>query len=546
MSFILVRQQGFAWHHRGGAHVKGYLFDGAETFRRDAAAADYFATVTNAGNFCDRLCEANGCFAAIVETDQHILAAVDRVRSLPLFYALNGPDLILGDDVGEMQKRIGECAIDPVAREEFLRIGYTIGPGTLDSRISQIEAGDMLIFDKAGGRVKVKTWFSHVHEEFSDKTEEALLDEFDNITSRWARRLIESARGRTIIVPLSGGYDSRSIVCALKREGYKQVICYSYGVPASYEHQIAQQVAAQLDYPIHIIDYSGHAWRAMLESPRFVEFCRFMWQQCTVPCAQELLAFYNLARASAIPSDAIIVPGYGGDWLAGSRLPAGRLLAGQQEKLLVEGIDQYILRSYFSLLASAIPADKEPAMLGRIHAFTSGFRSDDIRHFCSVLEAWITRHRVAKFLVNTVRTFEFFGHEWRLPFFDNELIDGWFGLPLQHRINKVLYQRYVFERLFKPMNVPFQKPKSPVGLDQVVRQWLPAALIPSVKRLYKVLLKRPVNSIRTKPMDIDGFDAVTEMLLKQMGPGWCADDFGNVNGVVAMWWLLRNNLTMHV
>ena len=40
-------------------------------------------------------------------------------------------------------------------------------------------------------------------------------------------------------------------------------------------------------------------------------------------------------------------------------------------------------------------------------------------------ECWDCQERQAKFIVNSVRAYEFFGFEWRLPLFDAELMDFW-------------------------------------------------------------------------------------------------------------------------
>ncbi len=534
MTIITARDKGFAWHHRGHIHVKGYLFDAAETFLRDASALDYFATVADAGSLRDKLCEANGCFAVIVETDGHILAAVDSVRSIPLFYTIKNQELMLSDDVSEIHEQIGGCTIDPIAREEFLRVGYTVGPSTLDPRIKQIEAGDLLVFDTASSQIKMSTYFSHAHGDYTDKSVEVLVGELDQITSRWARRLIRSAEGRTIVVPLSGGYDSRSIVCALKREGYPKVVCYSYGVLASYEHQVASKVSTQLAYPIHVIEYNRQCWQTVLESPRFPQYCRFASQRCSVPHIQDVPAFEMLVERGNIPADSIVVPGFCGDLQGGSYVPPvmSEHLA---KKVLSEGIDRYLLGTLFDLLTAPVEPKTEQALLSRINAFTRAFKADDIQEFCSVLENWFIRHKVARFVVNAVRVYEWYGHEWRLPLWDNELIEWWYRIPLCHRVNSRLYHRFLFERLFNPMKVAFRKPRPPVCLTHLADRWLPAALIPPVKFIYKRVLTRPISGVRPKPVDIDAFNDASLLLLQQCHRGQNLSDFGNINGVLAAW-----------
>jgi asparagine synthase (glutamine-hydrolysing) len=58
--------------------------------------------------------------------------------------------------------------------------------------------------------------------------------------------------------------------------------------------------------------------------------------------------------------------------------------------------------------------------------------ADDVR---SSLESWNWQERQAKFIANAVRVYEFWGYEWRLPFWDAEVVDFWAAVPpaLRHR-----------------------------------------------------------------------------------------------------------------
>ena len=530
MKIITDRNQGFSWQHRGGLHAKGCLFDGEDAFYQGEGLLDYFAGVNGAEAFEARVRGANGGFAVILDTGAEVFAAVDRVRSIPLFFARHGGSLILGDDMCALQSELGGMELDPVAREEFLRVGFTVGPGTLDARIGQIEAGDMVIYNTATGQFLTRTYFCHAHGLFTNAPEEVLIEELDLVTTRWARRLIRSAEGRTLVVPLSGGYDSRSIVCALKREGCAQVVCYSYGAPRCFEHQTARQVAQRLGYPIYVVEYDRRRWETVIGSSEFPAFCNFLFQQSAIPCIQELPACEELARAGVIPADAIIVPGYCGDLLGGSRIPS-EVREFRDVSAHSDRIENHLFRQLFHHLSAPPTPEMRQVMVSRIRAYTSQFPSGDSESFCSVSDDWFTRHRVAKFVVNTVRTHEWFGHEWRLPLWDNELTEWWYRIPLKHRINSRLYHRYLFKCLFEPMGVGFRKPSPRVQLDSAARRYLPAAIIPLVRGLYT----RTISRLRPQPMDVGAFDDASLLLLRQCGSGQTPSDFANINGVIAAW-----------
>lgn len=527
---LFEHQQGFAWHRSSRAQVKGVLFDRDGELCYAQKILEYFA-IADRNAFESRLREANGCFAVVVETEQYLFAAVDPLRSIPLFYAVNDKELVLGDDVYAIQRELGgEEPTDLIAREEFLRVGYAVGPRTMDSRIKQLEAGEFLVYNKNTGAVDIHLYFSHAHGNYTDQSEDPLIDELDEITSRWAKRLIQSVAGRTIVVPLSGGYDSRYIACALKREGFEKVVCYSYGSPESFEWHVARDVAERLGYPIHIIEYNRSVWRATIESPRFVDFCRLAAQRCAVPCIQELPAHEILAAQKAIPVDSVIVPGYCGDVLGGSFIPP-EVCRNRTKDLLAKGPDEYLFRTQFNLLAAPISTNVRQTILEHIHTVTFRCKSRDVDSFCSACEEWLTQNRWSKFIVNAVRAYEFFGHEWRLPLWDTELIRWWYRIPLPLRVNSVLYHQFLFERVFEPMGVAFHKPPTSTDAGLAARRWLPAVLFPLARWLYRRTLKKAVP----KPVDIDAFNDAAEILLEQLPGKWRLTDFGNINGVFASW-----------
>jgi len=68
----------------------------------------------------------------------------------------------------------------------------------------------------------------------------------------------------------------------------------------------------------------------------------------------------------------------------------------------------------------------------------------------SIYENWWLYERTAKFIVNSVRTYEFFGYDWWLPFADYEYFRFWETISLKDRINQNLYQ-YTITSLMKEL-----------------------------------------------------------------------------------------------
>jgi asparagine synthase (glutamine-hydrolysing) len=56
-----------------------------------------------------------------------------------------------------------------------------------------------------------------------------------------------------------------------------------------------------------------------------------------------------------------------------------------------------------------------------------------------------------------VRIYEYFGVDWRVPLWDDELSNFWFSLEWNKNSNVILYNRFMFEKYFIPMGVAIYK-----------------------------------------------------------------------------------------
>ena len=139
-----------AWSTWDGASVRGYAFRGSE-FHEDAGLAATVGTrpllteqwhtskeQRNTGNFRSSdgsrlrgLAELNGSFSVVHHDAHRLEAAVDRVRSTPLFYGVRGADFFLSDDASSVRRQVQDDAIDDVAAAEFQMTGYVTGSDTL-------------------------------------------------------------------------------------------------------------------------------------------------------------------------------------------------------------------------------------------------------------------------------------------------------------------------------------------------------------------------------------------------------------------------------
>jgi asparagine synthase (glutamine-hydrolysing) len=434
MSGRVRLELGPRWHRSGGSWVRGHgTVDGRPMDGQE------FAEWVDARSLATVVAAIDGGFSAIQERNGRIVAAVDRLRSVPLFHAVHGGDLLLSDDAHWIAGQLPPQAFDPVSRAEFLALGYVTGSHTLDARIRQLRAAELLetAIEDVADLVTRRYWtYAHRAPSFTADVDE-LLVAWDAVLGRVASRLVESVDGRTIVLPLSGGLDSRLIALELKRTGYDRVLTFTYGVAGNAEARVAQPIAAALGLPWIEVVHTLAAWRAAFRDPAYGEFARYADGLSSLPHIQDWLAVRELRDRDLVPPDAVFVPGHNGGFLFGENGSLHRLAQPTFDDLVAN-----IERVHYHNLPVDDPALRA-AMRDRLVASLAPGSPADAESWTSRYERWEWEERNAKFMTNSVRVYEFWGYDWRLPLWDAEAIEFWLRVPLELRARAVLHRTAV-------------------------------------------------------------------------------------------------------
>lgn len=422
--------------HKGTVFAGETLLDGRET--ADLLLAVPWDDLDAVRTLLESL---NGEYAFVVETPDRLVAAVDRLRSIPLFYAGAGEDLIVADDPHLLVERLS-APLSEEAAAEFLAAGFVTGPWTLHQGVRQLQAGECLIFPQGPGAVRTITYAQFRHgDSFAGGDLAGMLDE---VLCLVFRRLIASSDGKKIVVPLSGGLDSRIVAAMLRRMGAEDVVCFTYGVKESREVRISRQVAHALGYDWHRVEYTKEKMRACYVSDDLREYLSYGGNLSSLPHTQDFLAVRELREEGIVPADAVFVPGHSGDMLAGSHIPReyGRPQAYTVDRFLADNLAKhYSLWAFDDQALSAVFAERTLASAGRPHVHDAASCADAIEYFDF-------KERQAKFIVNSVRVYEYFGCGWRLPLWDRELMAFFQRVPLPLRLGQALYLDYAARTLF--------------------------------------------------------------------------------------------------
>jgi asparagine synthase (glutamine-hydrolysing) len=383
----------------------------------------------------------NGFFAVVIENNQGVFAAVDRVRSIPLFYGQANGRIFLSDDGEWVRNNVGDRKMDPIARQEFLHTGYVTGSDTLFPKVKQLQAGELLHITKSHNEPQLQThrYYRFLHHESDEPVDqEKLLSSLDAVSEKSVQRLIDYANGRQIVVPLSDGLDSRLILTLLRRFGYENVVTFSYGAPGNHGSRVSRAVAESLNYPWQFVEYSTSLWRTWWLSQEMRSYESYASQWTSLPHIQDWPAVWELKRSKKVDEYAVFAPGHSADLPAGSRSRIFPYLY-DSNLMNLDHVMNALIKFHYSL--QSLSKNNELFFRNRIF---ENFPITNHINQADAFEEWDVQERQAKFIINSIRAYEFWGYDWYLPFWDRDFMIFWQKVPIHMRKNKTLYDKYVY------------------------------------------------------------------------------------------------------
>jgi len=515
--------------------VSGQAFYQDKLYQNEALSA-LVSTWSTPEQFTSALNELNGFYALICHQDKQVFAAVDRVRSIPLFYGQKGADFYLSDSAEWVREKLGNQKIDPLAKEEFLLTGYVTGSDTLFPDVKQLQAGEAIIVEetKQGLSVMPIRYYRFIHEYEQYQSMEELMEEHDQVLLRMFKRLIEVANGRTLVVPLSGGYDSRLIVLMLKRLGYENIITFSYGRPGNKESEVSRKVAESLGLKWEFVEYNNGLWCQWYHSDEYSKYERFAGGFVSLPHIQDWPAVWQLKKNKVIPDDSIFVPGHSADLPAGSRSKSVPVLYKNKAINIPETITE-ILRYHYSLFDWTKKRDQlEPLFISHIKETLGCI--EDFPDGASAFESWDIGERQAKFIINSLRIYDFWGYSWWMPFWDYDYMQFWSTVPLEYRMNQAMYEPFVNSLFYTVTGCVLPRD----DLNPSYKQRFINVLRPIISKTHKERIKKTVkaNKIFLKreytshPLALWGIYSLDDYLMK-------AKKIGSVNSAAVEEYMLQ-------
>ena len=433
---ILAEHKSLDWIEDGNLNIRGWIYDNDGFHEKEALRR--FGYFGSEDHFKDWLESSDGNFSIIYDNGEAVFAAVDRITSFSLFYAMHNETLLLSDSIAMLSNKTGYKEVDETSLNEFRATGLILEDRTLYKNIYKLEAGQYLVLDKKTNQITIKDYFLHLHNNPSSQSEEELCLEYDTVILDVFRRMVDSINGRKIVLFLSGGLDSRLIAVTLRRLNYDNVLCVTYGKHTDYDVLFAKQVAQECGYPWKLIVGDKKYWRKKRKSGELMLRFERAKNDISYPYIPGMM-LDGLIKEGNISKDCVVVTGYSGDVLQGDRI-SRKFVDGityTREDVSREIRDRYFYHDGYKRHSGDIYNDGISRYLLGETEFTAE-RLEDICEFFN----W--RVRQSQYIVHDMRNYDDnIGCEWRFPLWDKAYFAFWQKVPYHLRCGRKLHYSYI-------------------------------------------------------------------------------------------------------
>lgn len=415
------------------------------------AAADHIRRLIEQSDVADiprMLATLDGHFAMVADMPAQCIVAVDRVRSIPLLLARDASGAwVIADHGSPLLERLGltTADVDPDAARDFAMAGYVVGKGTLYRGIRALLPGECAIIDKRSGEVTIRRYALYRPWLVTDGVDrDTWVSRLRDVTLHILEKMVTDAAGRQILLPLSAGLDSRLIASGLRKLGYRNVVCFSYGRVGNHEADAARKIAEKLGYPWHFLPTTTAGFRRARASTEYQRFLTLADNLVSTPVEQDAYCLETLRRQSWAADDGIIVNGQSGDYISGAHIPPAlrKPLDGISRNERDELIFSCMVHKHFGLWPDLVTAENLQPLKAKLwdELAEAGAPLDDPSQAFALYEFSEFQNRQCKYVIGNQRGYEAFGYDWRLPLWDPAYLDFWERVPLEYKAEQNLYR----------------------------------------------------------------------------------------------------------
>ncbi|WP_168408981.1 7-cyano-7-deazaguanine synthase [Acinetobacter indicus] len=421
---IIIHFDRYKWEKIGKTNCFEKIFNGKIWNQELIDGLD----VISKESFIDLVKQLDGFFSLVFKSERKLFVAVDHIRSYPIFYSEYNNNFYLSDNAEWVREQVKDEIMDPVAQQEFQLLGYVTQANTLYPNVKQLQAGELLTYDIEKG-LNLYQHYEFTHKEPPKFDIPEQLDKLDIVARTSMQKLVDFANGRQIVVPLSGGYDSRLIILLLKEAGYKNVVAFSYGEKTNKEVIYSKKIADSLNIKWHFVEYNKDQFKDFWKTEELRLYQKFGSNWVSLPHIQDLIAIKSLKKLKKVENNAVFSPGH-------------CCVTGYLPNLDNKIIDRQLLISELNKVHSLISLPNNSSILEKVYA-PNDSKDLDINTFVSEFMRYGWSERQTKFICNSVRAYEYYDFSWYLPLWDKSFSIYWCSISLNQRLERKLYIDYI-------------------------------------------------------------------------------------------------------
>lgn len=437
----------YKWYNNKNIYVIGYLFYEDKMYKNEKLLE--FIKFFSVETIKSIVKKSTGFFSIIIIKEKKIILISDIVRTFPVFYKFNKNNIIVMDNINNSKE------LNSLSTKELLILRYVTGDETLFKGIKQLENAEIVtIYNNKN--IKKEKYFYFKSKGIKQFLEKDQLKKLDKLLITIFKRLIVYLDGRTAVIPLSGGHDSRMIAYYLKYLNYPHIITYTYGNEKGNEIDSSKSVANFLNLKWIYVPYRKKSMSRKYSSKKaFGEMADYCGRGFSIPHIQEWEAIDYLLKNKIIDKNSVIIPGHTMDFIAGNHIKKELL----EKKVSLETVKNVIYSDNYNLYKGNINIfnNKLKKIIG-VKDFVGYVTKEEA---CNYLENWDFEERQTKFIVNSIRTYDYHFLEWYLPFWDRELVNFFKKLPIDLKYERkffVSFEKYKYKDLM--LNAPLSKNKN--------------------------------------------------------------------------------------
>jgi asparagine synthase (glutamine-hydrolysing) len=516
----LSYNKGYKWFKKDEISVKGYLFTSDNQYVQGDELIHYFSDIPSFSEFQRKLQQVNGLFSVVIRKANTVWAAIDHGRMFPLFYYHQNDVFVITDNPKLLKSNAITLALDENNAMFLCYSGFVPGDKTLLKNVFQLRAGETLCYENGSVNKVFHTEF--LTDSFFTESRQELKETLQTILERVGQRLVSALNGRTAVIPLSGGFDSRLLAWLLRKNNYPNVICFTYGTDNTPERNNAQRTADSFGYEWHFINYEKYFNYSFREDALFQEYVHFAANYAHKFYMQEYFAIKELLALKKIPENAVFISGHSG-------AIAGHLL----NKSMMNSDFKYVEQALEEVFSFVYPRRKDVALIRKEIDFLNKY--DQKYPSYLLYENWRFQETTTKVAISSSKLWELHGYEFLHPLWDKELYDFFLHVPLQHKYNKNLYME-TLDELFASCNISFRKEE----------------LYPSEKLVKKVSFRSKIKKrfsflkyfVNPWKNDIQGTQFFTQDFVKELKEAKNYRKILSVNGIYSAWYVLQAKKTL--